>query len=175
VIHFLSIKTHSLPFKFFRLVEGLVGPEGEQGPAGPDGTDGGGGGGASAYILSYNTPAGTAFAWEATTGGNYRLKYSVATRSGYTISLPDSVTKYIDEGALVIYADKGEDGDHIWQEVDHTPIEFYAIMSYQYTIEKVAGAGYRFSFLSIGQPRSKFSQLRFVIIPKTESGVINED
>jgi hypothetical protein len=151
--------------------EGLIGPEGEEGPAGENGT-GTGGGGTSTRILTYYTPPTATFTWEATTGGNYRLKYSVATRSGYTITLPDSVTKHIEEGALVIYADQGEDNQHYWQQLQVEPVMFYAIFSYMYTIEKVAGVGYRFSFPTIGTPKTNFKQLKFVVIPKTEVGVI---
>jgi hypothetical protein len=156
--------------------EGLPGPEGEQGLPGPDGIGGGGsGGGGNTYILTYEMPYGTKFTWEPTTGGNYRLKYAVASHSGNNITLPDSVTKYIDEGALLIYTDKAEDADDTWQQIPFVPAEFYAIAGYSYTIEKVAGAGYRFSFLAAGQPRSTFTQLRFVIIPKTETLAMDDD
>jgi hypothetical protein len=156
--------------------EGLIGPEGEQGPAGPNGVNNGGGGGSGAGIrvLTYYTPPSATLAWEATTGGNYRLKYTVATRSGYNFTLPDSVTKYINEGALLIYADRGEEGSHNWQQLMVVPAEFYAIAEYTYTIERIAGTGYRFSFVTLGIPHQNYTQLKFVVVPKTDSGVFSQ-
>jgi hypothetical protein len=147
--------------------EGLPGPEGEQGPPGDNATGGGAGG--STKILSYHTPPGTTFAWELTAGGNSRLKYTTPTHAGYTFTLPDSVTKYIDEGGLLVYADQGNAQKHSWQQLQATPAHFYAIADQTYAIERIAGTGYRFTFLTIGTPSVKYSQLRFIVIPKTSS------
>jgi hypothetical protein len=147
--------------------EGIPGPEGEQGPPGEDATGGGAVG--STKILSYYTPAGTAFAWELTTGGNSRLKYTTATHAGYSFTLPDSVTKYIDGGSLLVYADQGDAQKHAWQQLQVAPAHFYDIAEQTYTIEKIAGTGYRLTFLTIGTPSVNYSQLRFIVIPKTTS------
>jgi hypothetical protein len=162
------IKVCCLLFILFSCTkEGLPGPEGEQGPPGEDATGGGPGG--ATRIISYYTPAGTTFAWEVVTTGTSRLKFTTATHSGYTFTLPDSVTKYIDEGALLIYADRGNGTMHLWQQLQAVHAGFYDIADQAYTIERIAGTGYRLTFLTIGKPSLKYQQLRFVVIPNTSS------
>jgi hypothetical protein len=152
--------------------EGLPGPEGEQGPAGEDAT-GGGASGAATKVISYNTPPGTVLTWEAMTGGKFRLKFTAATHSGYSFTLPDSVTKYIDEGSLLVYAEQGDNNRAGWFELPLVPAEFYDISQRAYTLERIAGTGYRLSFFVYGPHAEELDRLRFVVIPKTSSYVLN--
>jgi hypothetical protein len=148
--------------------EGLPGPEGEPGPPGENGS--GSAPGALNQVISYSTPAGTIFSWEAGTGGLYKLKYTTPSRSGYAITLPDSVTRYIDEGMLLVYADLGSGpAGYNWIPLQAEPIIFYGHATYTYTIERITGTGYRFSFIATGEPHIDYRQLRFVVIPKTST------
>jgi hypothetical protein len=152
--------------------EGLPGPEGEQGPAGEDAT-GGGGSGAATKVISYNTPPGTVFNWEATTGEKFRLKFTAPTHSGYSFTLPDSVTKYIDEGSLLVYANTNGSETDSWIEFPLVPAEFYDLSQRAYTLERIAGTGYRLSFFIYGSHTEALDGLRFVVIPKTSSYVLD--
>jgi hypothetical protein len=149
--------------------EGLPGPEGEPGPAGEDAT-GGGGGGSRNVVISYTTPSNAVFTWEKVTGTMYKLKYTLPSHSGNTFTLPDSVTKYIDEGALLVYAaEKSYDGEQSWYQLQaETPL-FYTVSTFAYTIEKVTGTGYRFTVISTEEPHIDYDRIRFVIAPKTTS------
>lgn len=148
--------------------EGLPGPEGEQGPPGEHAT-GGGGSGAATNVISYHTPPGTVLTWEATTGGKFRLKFTAPTHSGYIFTLPDSVTKYIDEGSLLVYAEQGDNNRGVWFELPLVPAEFYSISQRAYTLERIAGTGYRLSFFIYGEHTEDLNRLRFVVIPKTST------
>lgn len=149
--------------------EGLPGPEGEEGPPGEDASGGGGGGGRN-VVISYTTPANAVFSWEKTTGTAYRLKYTLPSHSGNTFTLPDSVTKYIDEGALLVYAGTASYNNEIaWIQLQAEPVIFYGATTFGYTIEKIAGTGYRFTFVTTQDPHIDYLRLRFVIVPKTQS------
>lgn len=165
--------------------EGLPGPQGPEGPEGPAGEPGTGGGGTATNIISVITPAAATFTWEQLSRSAvnivYRLKWKSGATEGTTFRLPDSLTTYIDNGALLVYA------SHVYNGVEkginfqlaYAPAEFYPLSTYIYQLEKIAG---RYvvtvladmedeGYTNPRQPR-EFSSLKFLIIPQTGIGTI---
>lgn len=154
--------------------EGLPGPKGPQGPPGRNGTGGGGG---NTRVITYEYQSKT-FAWEETgqigDSRRFRLAYSTPSHVGYTFTLPDSVTRYIEEGSLLIYMLKQDTNEEMtWSPVSHMPVEFTSQSYFYYTKEKTSSGAYRFTMQSEGMYRPDLYDpvaLRFVVIPKTASG-----
>lgn len=164
--------------------EGLPGPLGPAGPQGPPGEPGTGGGGAT-NIISVMTPDNSTFSWEqmARIGNNvtYRLKWKIGDKEGNTFRLPDSLTTYIDNGALLVYGIDYPDMSIPRQvQLSMVPADFHALSAFTYQLEKIAGR-YVITIISdmmddgpgSESPRNPFKWLKFIIIPQTATGPIH--
>lgn len=151
--------------------EGMPGPQGEPGLPGQDAVGGGSGGG-STTLISFNTSDEIGLEWEPITDRKYRLKFITPTHSGYSFTLPDSVTRYIDEGSLLVYARQADDF-RAWYEMPEVAAEFYEISDRAYSLERIAGTGYRVSIFVYGPHVERIETLRFIVIPKTSSFVLD--
>lgn len=152
--------------------EGLQGPQGPQGPPGENGTGGAGG---SMRVVTYTLPATTDLQWG---GGEYEGTYyyrlTETSNPDYqlTITLPDSLTEYIETGTMFIYMG----GDGVWQQWPYSPVEFYGIKNFGYILYK-GYEGYHIYFFALGQLRASEleifrREIRFVFIPRTAEGVL---
>lgn len=148
--------------------EGLPGPQGPDGPAGEDGS---GSGGVSSRIICYEFYSSD-FSWEQTGTVSfhkrYGLKYAPVTDGTFAFQLPDSVSRYIEEGAVQVFV-HGLTDDFPFTQLGVMPPNFYAFEGYSYTAQKV-GQAYQFKIIAFDIPNPNLyvpDIIRFVVIPKT--------
>ncbi len=148
------------------------GPPGPQGPQGPPGENGTGGGGGSLQVMTFTLPATEDYRWSGGLfEGTYYYTLVRAADENYRVALtlPESLTDYIENGTLLVYMKDGQR----WQQWPYSPIDFSGIRNYGYRLF-LGYDGYHIDFYATGpQSVDAFrTEIRLVVVPKTVDGAL---